>query len=608
MATVSKWTPFGVALDITATSSTVTRTSATQFTVKINASWETYYSGAKTNYGMTASSGGGSATINKFGTNSSSGSGSFTGTYSIIGNGSATKSITVTFKNFNSDNGKSATKAVTLSVSVPAWTSYKVTYNANGGSGAPSTQTKWKGQALTLSITKPTRSGYTFVGWGTSTTDTTADWTAGGKYTTDATDTLYAIWKKTITLSYNANGGSGAPASQSATIYNATTSNTFTVSNTTPTKSGYTFLGWSTSSSATSATYSGGSKITLTANDVLYAVWKTSYTAPKVSSYSVKRCTSGGTLSDEGTCAKVSFYWSTSVAGSSALIDWRSTDGTITGSKTVTLSTTVATGDTLFSSIAGNGALSTELSFVITTTVTDTSGGSVTKTASIPGLEFPIEAVYENGKYGVSFGKPAELTGYADFKYKTMYRDRSYFANNVSIHGTDPSDGTRRMEAFNPCNGNGNVIIGYGNYDAGSGNTHIYGYDVKIGVSNIATPGAYKPYFSRGDDISMTFRTAGYVTNGKKDVSFWVPLAKPIIGSPTATVDLGGGFIFRQGDKYTHGSNGASNPVVYAYPTKCTASVTTNYGIYVTASFTDTTNAVNNDPVGIYWICKITLS
>ena len=57
MATITKWTPFGVALDITATGGTVTRTSATKFTVKINASWETYYSGAQTNYGMTASSG-----------------------------------------------------------------------------------------------------------------------------------------------------------------------------------------------------------------------------------------------------------------------------------------------------------------------------------------------------------------------------------------------------------------------------------------------------------------------------------------------------------------------------------------------------------------------
>ena len=75
MATVSQWTPFGVALDITATAGTVTRISATAFTVKINVSWKTHWSGAETNYGMTATSGSSTATINKFGTSSSGGSG-----------------------------------------------------------------------------------------------------------------------------------------------------------------------------------------------------------------------------------------------------------------------------------------------------------------------------------------------------------------------------------------------------------------------------------------------------------------------------------------------------------------------------------------------------
>ena len=273
MATVSGWNPFGVALDITATNGGVTRTSATQYAVKINASWEAYYSGAKTNYGMKVTSGGQTAYIPKFsGSNASSGSGSLTGAYSISGNGSQTKTISVVFENYN-DLGDSATKTLTFDVTVPAWTSYTVSYNANGGSGAPSSQTKWKDQTLTLSSTKPTRSGYTFVGWGTSTTDTTADYSAGGSYTANASDTLYAIWKKTITLTYNANGGSGAPSTQNATIYNATTNYKFTLSSTKPTKTGYTFLGWSTSNTATYSSYAAGGSITLSDSDTLYAVW-----------------------------------------------------------------------------------------------------------------------------------------------------------------------------------------------------------------------------------------------------------------------------------------------------------------------------------------------
>ena len=208
------WNPFGVSFELTASNGGVTRKSATQYTVKINASWQTYYEGAQTNYGMTASSGGGSVTLNKFGTYASSGSGSFTGTYSISGNGSATKTITVTFKNFNDDNGDSATTTVTFNVTVPAWTSYTVSYNANGGSGAPSSQTKWKDQTLTLSSTKPTRTGYTFKGWALSKADAdngTWYYQSGGTCGKNENLTLYAVWEENIlTVNYYSNYATSA--------------------------------------------------------------------------------------------------------------------------------------------------------------------------------------------------------------------------------------------------------------------------------------------------------------------------------------------------------------------------------------------------------------
>lgn len=77
----------------------------------------------------------------------------------------------------------------------------------------------------------------------------------------------------THTLSYNANGGSGAPATQSSTDQNSTAQ--FTVSNVIPTRSGFTFLGWSTDPNATSASYSGGNSISVGNGTVtLYAIWK----------------------------------------------------------------------------------------------------------------------------------------------------------------------------------------------------------------------------------------------------------------------------------------------------------------------------------------------
>lgn len=94
--------------------------------------------------------------------------------------------------------------------SVFPYATYTVSFNANGGSGAPSSQTKTYGTTLTLSSTKPTRSGYTFLGWSTSSTATSATYSAGGSYTANSGATLYAVWK----LAYTA---PSAPSSISIT-------------------------------------------------------------------------------------------------------------------------------------------------------------------------------------------------------------------------------------------------------------------------------------------------------------------------------------------------------------------------------------------------------
>ena len=403
MATVSKWTPFGVALDITATGSSVTRKSATQFTVAISASWETYYEGAQTNYGMDVTSGGVTKTISSFGTKRSSGSGSFTGTYSISGNGSATKTITVTFKNYEENSTgsvtESATKNVTFNVTVPAWTSYKVTYNANGGTGAPSAQTKWKDQTLTLSSTKPTRTGYSFLGWSTSSTATSATYSAGGSYTANAAATLYAVWKaNTYKVTYNANGGSGAPSAQTKTY-----GKTLTLSTTKPTRTNYNFKGWATSASATSATYSAGGSYTANAAATLYAVWELAYKKPSITGVSITR-------SEDGKSIQVAFTWSTDADVTSVTVKSSSSEGTKTN--TIAASGRSGTGNTSFTS------LNPEIAYSIRITVVD-SGGEWSVSKSLPGLIFLMDFM-KNGK-GASAGKVAELEGVFDVGFKTRF-------------------------------------------------------------------------------------------------------------------------------------------------------------------------------------------
>ncbi len=75
---------------------------------------------------------------------------------------------------------------------------YAVSYNANGGAGVPSAQTKIYGTALTLSSTKPTRTGYTFTGWNTNADGTGTKYAAGASYTSNAAITLYAQWTKVV--------------------------------------------------------------------------------------------------------------------------------------------------------------------------------------------------------------------------------------------------------------------------------------------------------------------------------------------------------------------------------------------------------------------------
>lgn len=82
----------------------------------------------------------------------------------------------------------------------------------------------------------------------------------------------------TFTLNYDANGGNGAPASQT---YKATSqyekSYTFTISSQTPTREGYNFLGWNTDKNAATASKQPGNMIVVNNNNnptTLYAVWE----------------------------------------------------------------------------------------------------------------------------------------------------------------------------------------------------------------------------------------------------------------------------------------------------------------------------------------------
>ena len=86
--------------------------------------------------------------------------------------------------------GQSSATIHAVTVNAP----FAVTYNANGGTGEPSTQYKRTSIDLTLSSTQPTRDGYTFNGWNTADDGSGTNYAAGATYLTNAAVTLYAKW------------------------------------------------------------------------------------------------------------------------------------------------------------------------------------------------------------------------------------------------------------------------------------------------------------------------------------------------------------------------------------------------------------------------------
>ena len=154
----------------------------------------------------------------------------------------------------------------------PTPTTYTVKYDANGGTGAPSNQTKKQGESLTISTAKPTKTGYTFTSWNTKKDGTGTKYDIGASYTTDSDVTLYAQYKEstiTYTVKYDANGGTGAPSNQTKTK-----DKELVLSTTVPTKEGYKFVNWNTKKDGTGTSYNAGSKYTTEASVTLYAQYE----------------------------------------------------------------------------------------------------------------------------------------------------------------------------------------------------------------------------------------------------------------------------------------------------------------------------------------------
>lgn len=134
-------------------------------------------------------------------------------------------------------------------------------------------------------------SGYQIVGWSKESNANPTTWSLNKSGTTACNKgtTIYLVAKNpnpttkyTYTLNYDANGGTGAPESQSYSEASTKSPLThiFTVSGTEPTRVGYTFKGWSENKVGTDEYYAGNDYPLTARKDnpnvsaTLYAVWE----------------------------------------------------------------------------------------------------------------------------------------------------------------------------------------------------------------------------------------------------------------------------------------------------------------------------------------------
>ena len=301
----------------------------------------------------------------------------------------------------------------------PQWTPdvYVVTYNANGGNGAPTTASQnftYGSTALSPSAKGTlTRTGYTFAGWSTTaiasgtiysnSSDNIAGTTTA--YTPTASITLYAKWTaNTYAVTFDSNSGTGTQMTNlSITAGTATplTANSYS-------RTGYTFGGWNTLANGSGTSYANSASVTLFANTTIYAQWvpvkpgvPTVAISGSAGNTQITVSVTGATLSS--TSGPATTYTVTSSPGSlTCTITSPATTCTFTGltngqAYTFTAVATNATGSST-SSVASSSA--TPVPYVVTYSL---NGGTLSPNTANYNLGTPLTLPLPT-KTGYTFG------------------------------------------------------------------------------------------------------------------------------------------------------------------------------------------------------------
>jgi uncharacterized repeat protein (TIGR02543 family) len=154
-------------------------------------------------------------------------------------------------------------------------TPYTVSYNANGSTGGSvpvDSNTYTIGGSVPILGNTGTlvRTGYSFIGWGLSSTDTVNQYVSGNTYTVGTSNiAFWARWSpNTYKVTFDANGGTGSPSKAEDNYTTAGTAVPLATRGTLE-KSGYNFAGWGLSAVSTLV----ADPFTTTSTVELYAQW-----------------------------------------------------------------------------------------------------------------------------------------------------------------------------------------------------------------------------------------------------------------------------------------------------------------------------------------------
>ena len=231
-------------------------------------------------------------------------------------------------------------------------------------------------------------------------------------------------------------------------------------------------------------------------------------------------------------------------------------------------------------------------------------------------------------KFAFAIGKAAEVANIFDVALETIFRKKVTVDSDLQVNGNINANrdiGVAGNMWFNQnggsafsvtckdnvqrnmlhlVNANNDTVLGWGQYADKYGSTFICGHDIVFNVSSGASDASYRPYYRRGDSINVNMGTAGFVTTGSKEIYFVVPLGKPVIGNPTVSVASINGLTLRQNGAYKCGSTDSS----WTSPSRYGASVVDSNAVQVKAIWNSSTDAANNDTIGIHANIRITFS